>query len=491
MNDLLKRLNKIIASLIIFSLTSGICFSAESNNNLDNISTNTIINQTNSDEQSTLSEFKDTVISIFSSALQKIKNFFSIDEKNIYYIIENLDDPRIKKALEEYEKNNIKTSENVINYYGEILAITLDSIKEYSDNVTISPEGNASNALKDCLIKTITAVKSSEQVDKNDKLSKSVTNISFRIEHIDTLKDFRDVSKDILDVISEIKKIEKPEPYSKLIYRYNKDIINTVNKCSEYSLNVFSKNTTSHNYNGTWLENKKGENAGYINYDEKENTIFVTFRGTHGYDDIKTDIEFPKQKCSFLNNKGVHGGFLKAYNFFKEKLKKELTELVKNHKDAKIIFTGHSLGGALATLAALDTATNNDFKDKNISLITFCSPRVLSNDAYKYSLINQNTKKLHEKTIRVWREGDRISSMPFEGYSLNFKHFGKSWCIDKLPDNYEKLKTGLKSWFSYSEWVKWGENYGLLHSILEIRNDIQKIYENNKEYIDAVKIYKD
>ncbi|MBQ6143100.1 MAG: lipase family protein [Clostridia bacterium] len=484
-------LNKIIASLIIFSLTSGACFSAESNNNLDNISTNTIINQTNSDEQGALSEFKDTVINIFSNALQKIKNFFSIDEKNIYSIIENLDDPRIKKALEEYENNNIKTSENVLDYYEKILIITLDSIKEYHDEVTISPEGNASNALKNCLIKTIIAIESSEQIDKNDKINKSVKNISSRIEHIGTLKDFRNVSKDILNVISEIKNTKKTENYNKLIYRYNKDIINTINKCSEYSLDVFDKDKMNKNCNGTWIENKKGENAGYIDYNEKENAIFVTFRGTHGYDDIKTDIEFPKQKCSFLNNKEVHGGFLKAYNFFKEKLKKELTELVKKHKDAKIIFTGHSLGGALATLSALDTATNNDFKDKNINLITFCSPRVLSNDAYKYSLINQNTKKLHEKTIRVWREGDLVSSMPFEGYSLNFKHFGKSLCIDKLPDNYEKLKTGIKSWFSYSEWVKWGENFKLLHGIIGIRNDIQKIYENNKEYIDSIKIYKD
>ena len=34
--------------------------------------------------------------------------------------------------------------------------------------------------------------------------------------------------------------------------------------------------------------------------------------------------------------------------------------------------------------------------------------------------------------------GDIITSMPFE-YGLNFKHFGQSWCINKLPDNCDSL----------------------------------------------------
>ena len=490
MSDFLKTLNRIIALLIIFSVTSGISFSAENSSNLETISTNTVTTQTIENEQGTLSKLKNAIISIFSSIVQKIKNFFSIDEKKIYSIIENLDDPRIKKALEEYEKNNIKTSENAISYYEKILTITLDSIKEYNDEVSISKKGNASKALKSCLTEIVTAIELSEQMEKNNKINTFVKNIKPRIENISTLKDVREISKEILCVISEIKSIEKTEKYNKLIYKYNKKIINTVNECSKYSLDIFSKNSANHNYNGTWIENKTGENAGYIHYDEKENTIFVTFRGTRDYYDVKTDIEFPKQKCSFLNNKGVHGGFLKAYNFFKEKLNKKLNELVKKYPDAKIIFTGHSLGGAFATLASLDMANNNDLKDKDISLITFGSPRVLSNDAYEYSLTNENTKKLHEKAIRVWRTGDIIPSMPFEGYGLSFKHFGKSWCIDKLPDDYNKIRTGVTSWFSYSEWAKWGENQGLLHSMLGIKNDIQKIFECNEKYIDAVKIYK-
>ena len=189
-------LNKIVASLIIFSIASGVCcFSAESNNNLDNASVSTITNQTDEVSQGTLSELKNTLISIFSNALQKIKNFFSIDEKNIYLIIENLEKEQAKDALDEYEKNNVKTIHDVIIYYEKVLNITLDSIKEYNDNVSISPSGNTSATLKEFLIKTIIALELSEQVNNNDKITKSVENTKLRTEHITTLKDFRDISK--------------------------------------------------------------------------------------------------------------------------------------------------------------------------------------------------------------------------------------------------------------------------------------------------------
>ena len=86
----------------------------------------------------------------------------------------------------------------------------------------------------------------------------------------------------------------------------------------------------------------------------------------------------------------------------KDKLKEKINERKEEEEIQKIVVTGHSLGGALATLAALDIVQDKDFanyKDK-VKLITFCSPRVLSNDAYDYCK-KQEVYQLEIKTLKI------------------------------------------------------------------------------------------
>ena len=478
-----KVSNKIMFSLVIISITSGVNFCATNANKLNNSDDTVLINHTTSDESKTLSKKKD---GFFSGMYQIFRNFFSIDERKIYKIIKNLENTTIKKEFEKYEKIHIKTSDDMINYYEKTLNLILDAIKEYSDAVSISSSGNTYAAFKDYLDKVLLVMQLSEQVTPDGDLDNAIEDVRYDIQNMKTLKDFREISEEILDVISDIKNSKKNQNYYKLIYKYNEDTIFKINKCAKYSFNIYDKRKISKKYNGNWILSKTGEHSAYVNYDENENTIFVTFRGTKSYSDLRTDIKFPKEKCGFLNNEGVHGGFLNTYNHFKPELDKKVKEIININQDAKIVFTGHSLGGAIATLAAIDAVNNNEFKDKNISLITFASPRVISEEAYNYSMTNENIKKLYEKTIRIWRAGDIITSMPFE-YGLNFKHFGQSWCINKLPDNCSSLQKNIFSWISYSEWIKWYKN---LHSMKEIKNDILEIYEDNEEYVDKIKIYK-
>ena len=49
----------------------------------------------------------------------------------------------------------------------------------------------------------------------------------------------------------------------------------------------------------------------------------------------------------------VHSGFWTTFQLTEESVKAKLKEVAGLHKDYKIIATGHSLGGALATLAAV------------------------------------------------------------------------------------------------------------------------------------------
>ncbi|MEM9217751.1 MAG: lipase family protein [Cyanobacteria bacterium P01_F01_bin.150] len=85
---------------------------------------------------------------------------------------------------------------------------------------------------------------------------------------------------------------------------------------------------------------------------------------TQGYpydDNPRTDIQ-------------IHEGFSNAYLSVRDSIHKEISNL---EQQTRIIVTGHSLGGALATLCALDLQFNFfSSASEQISLYTFGSPRV-------------------------------------------------------------------------------------------------------------------
>lgn len=68
----------------------------------------------------------------------------------------------------------------------------------------------------------------------------------------------------------------------------------------------------------------------------------------------------------------VHEGFYDAYLQVQTAVVTKLKKLTHDHSDAEVLVTGHSLGGALALLAALDVS----YLGLNPTLYTFGQPRV-------------------------------------------------------------------------------------------------------------------
>jgi hypothetical protein len=83
----------------------------------------------------------------------------------------------------------------------------------------------------------------------------------------------------------------------------------------------------------------------------------------------KTDAFSPKYP-----KVGVHGGFWHAYNRLKSRLLPGLDAALSASKARAIIFTGHSLGGAMAELAALDLKLNH-YTNKIFAAYTQGTPR--------------------------------------------------------------------------------------------------------------------
>ncbi len=163
-----------------------------------------------------------------------------------------------------------------------------------------------------------------------------------------------------------------------------------------------------------------------------EKRIVVVFRGSQEPQDWMTNFTFFNED---FNQKGkVHSGFNQAIKLFFKTIKEEdftkkqiANKVLKHHKNAdsntKIILTGHSLGGALATLAAC-YLRETGFDKENIEVYTFGAPPVGTDmfcNYYKdklniYRIVNENdvVPKL-EKITNLFHLGDEIVLPSNEG----------------------------------------------------------------------------
>ncbi|PRP88101.1 hypothetical protein PROFUN_04192 [Planoprotostelium fungivorum] len=150
--------------------------------------------------------------------------------------------------------------------------------------------------------------------------------------------------------------------------------------------------------------------SGYAGVTSDESTVVFSFRGTQPYNvfNLLTDVNF--SLTSPFNNSipsaRVHSGFLSGYMSVRQQVTDLGKKLSKMYPKAPIIVTGHSLGGALATLAAADLAISRSIPNP-VQLWTFGSPRVGNAEFANYM-----SKSYLDKSYRVTFDRDPIVKLP-------------------------------------------------------------------------------
>lgn len=121
-------------------------------------------------------------------------------------------------------------------------------------------------------------------------------------------------------------------------------------------------------------------------------------------------------RCTQINHKHgrTHRGFSIAYAAIRNQLRRILNDVPIS---VPVMFTGHSLGAAIATLAAADYAETF----RHTRLITFGSPRVGNRSFAEY--VNQ-----HVWTRRHVNNNDIVPRCPYVGYW----HVGKCSYFDRF-----------------------------------------------------------
>ena len=105
--------------------------------------------------------------------------------------------------------------------------------------------------------------------------------------------------------------------------------------------------------------------------------LYLIFRGTEKGIDWINNFRFRQQIYPYGDESSTevrfHRGFMEAYFAVRDRL----LPIIQNYPDYSITATGHSLGGALATIAALDVQYNiTQQTGQAINVYTYGSPRV-------------------------------------------------------------------------------------------------------------------
>ena len=145
----------------------------------------------------------------------------------------------------------------------------------------------------------------------------------------------------------------------------------------------------------------------------RESDIVIVFRGTEPkqWSDIKADLD-ARQRTGLHNHGKVHKGFQGELEKVWHDLIRQINYILEGSYDIDIHITGHSLGGAMATICA--KRLQEEGLDPH-SLYTYGSPRVGD---------KKWVKTLQVPHYRFQNNNDVVCRVPF--WLMGYRHHGKN-----------------------------------------------------------------
>lgn len=177
----------------------------------------------------------------------------------------------------------------------------------------------------------------------------------------------------------------------------------------------YAQVTTGQNWND-WTPGVEQVPVGWIG--TRDETIYVVFRGTSTNSEALLDLDAVQVDYPFLEGDGggTHGGFTDRYAELHPQVLEVVETLAATGDFSRIALTGHSLGGAIATMsgATLAEATNMD-----VSVYSVGSPRVGDIDFV------QRFEALVADTWRITNPWDVVPGYPPEAPFAPDSEFGQ------------------------------------------------------------------
>ncbi|KAJ7470899.1 alpha/beta-hydrolase [Mycena latifolia] len=185
-----------------------------------------------------------------------------------------------------------------------------------------------------------------------------------------------------------------------------------------------SYSTTCAKPNGNILVSSISDDAtdtqGFIARDDGRREIVVALRGSSSAEDFHTNAKFSLTPLVSLGinppaGSTVHTGFLTAWNSVASSVIMTARTQLAEHPGYQLVSTGHSLGGALASLAAISLQQN--LPGNIVRMYTYGQPRTFNPTAANW--INE---QFRSRAFRAVHTSDGVpTAIP---QSAGYKHHG-------------------------------------------------------------------
>eukprot|EP00658_Telonema_sp_P-2_P061719 TRINITY_DN5039_c0_g1_i1.p1 TRINITY_DN5039_c0_g1~~TRINITY_DN5039_c0_g1_i1.p1 ORF type:complete len:721 (+),score=100.06 TRINITY_DN5039_c0_g1_i1:718-2880(+) len=186
--------------------------------------------------------------------------------------------------------------------------------------------------------------------------------------------------------------------------------------------------------------------------------LIVAFRGTISGTNIRTDVD--TNQIRYDEHAWVHQGFANALSSISAQLHQRIDRLAKNlAKPVQVCVCGHSLGGALAALFALELAKRSDAHQLDVRCYTFGQPR------FGDRTLAETANLLLTDYWRVNNLGDPVCRIPGV---LNLKGF-RQFCGDRQythAGNEVQLQPGGQMIFSPNPMESYLETTNVFNHLL-------------------------
>lgn len=199
-----------------------------------------------------------------------------------------------------------------------------------------------------------------------------------------------------------------------------------------------------------------------ITISHKKKRISFVFRGSNEIMDWVHNFLICKKEVK--ENCFVHLGFYKSLesNNLLENLTNEMKTLIEKYENYDIYVTGHSLGGGLSTLFAY---LMSDITDKNITVVTYASPRVGN-----YEWCCDFNCKENLRLYRIVNKKDTVTAVPYVYFyhvgnyiyideeNMEYIEFDKFQDKNNIIESYNPLDHFIENYFDNLSTCKWCSN---------------------------------
>ena len=117
---------------------------------------------------------------------------------------------------------------------------------------------------------------------------------------------------------------------------------------------------------------KKTASEDEAEFKKFDKELVISFRGTNAIDIPNWSMNFKSEKVPYEDVEGaqIHAGWYIGWKNLRDDTLAKVADMIWKYQPKKILLTGHSLGGALATLAAIEIKLHSGFMG-DIQLYTY------------------------------------------------------------------------------------------------------------------------